>query len=75
MSGTNTYRRNYLPCQWVLYASTTEDGIRPRSETSYPFLDAHSRIGLFWSLSVRLGAAPTRLAGRRRKTAQPRYMQ
>jgi len=35
------------------YASTMWLGMRPRSETSYPFLFAHSRIAWFWSRLAR----------------------
>ena len=40
------------PRQRFLYASTTETGMRPRSEISYPFLAAHSRIARFCSRSI-----------------------
>jgi hypothetical protein len=47
----------------LVYASTTEVGIRPRSETAQPFLAAHSRIAWFVPGRAACGESRMRRSG------------
>src|SRR5437868_6553796 len=71
VTGTTDRRRATYRCA-ALYASTTLAGMRPRVDSSYPFLPAHCRTALVsTSLFDREEPEAPVLRGRRPPTRRP----